>query len=248
MRFNITTLCIIIASIIKAQNLTSGSFYYCDFNNGRENVSCYIEFFNDNRYILSLDYQVTPDFIKALILSSGRYEIKGKMILFCDEIHGFTLRYTKFDSNQLKQEHGFHFLKNKIMTLNSNNAQSVFPPIPFNATIQKRQREEYLQQYYFLLPFTPGFYESEYNTVNERRHNIFETGLDYEINIQQNGKYVLYYKKTAISEGSWKRRKNEIILFDESLQHQYYILINAKGLISKYLLGEFKGCKLFLKK
>ena len=164
-----------------------------------------------------------------------------------DEIHGFTLRYALIESNQLVQEHGFPFLNNKIMTLYPNNIQIVFPPIPFNAVMQKQRREKYLRQYYFTLPFTPGIYESEYNTVKKGRYTIFETGLDYEINIMRNGRYVLQYKRIAISEGTWERKENEIVLFDENLQHNFYLLISNRSLISMYLPGEFRAITLQLK-
>ena len=102
---------------------------------------------------MTIEFQESPDILKAQILSSGHYKAKGKKLLLFDEIHGFTLRYALIESNQLIQEHGFPFLSNKIMTLYPNNIQIVFPPIPFNATIQKQRREKYLRQYYFTLPF-----------------------------------------------------------------------------------------------
>lgn len=247
MRYYITVFFVIITTTFNAQHLSSGMIHACDLNSNREDVSCWIEYFDNYRYVLTIEFQKSPDIIKAQILSTGHYKVEGKKILLSDEIHGFTLRYALIESNQLVQEHGFPFLNNKTMTLYPNNNQNVFPPIPFNAAIQKQQREKYLRQYYFTLPFTPGIYESEYNTVKKGRFTIFETGLDYEINIMRNGRYVLQYKRIAISEGTWERKENEIVLFDEYLQHNFYLLISLRSLISMYLPGEFRATTLHLK-
>lgn len=248
MFYILTVLCIFITSFINAQHMSSGLIHTCDLNSNREDLSCWIEYFDNNRYVLTIEFQESPDFIKAQILSSGHYKIEGKKLLLFDEIHGFTLRYVLFESNQLVQEHGFPFLNNKIMTLYPNNIQIDFPPIPFNAAMQKQRREKYLRQYYFALPFTPGIYESEYNTVNKGRYTTFETGLDYEINIMRNGSYVLQYKRITISGGTWERKGNEIVLFDESLKHHFHLLIGLKKLVSMYLPGEFNATTLYLKK
>ena len=247
MFYILTVLCIFITSFINAQHMSSGLIHTCDLNSNREDLSCWIEYFDNNRYVLTMEFQESPDIIKAQILSGGHYKNEGKKLLLFDEIHGFTLRYTLIEFNQLVQEHGFPFLNNKIMTLYPNNTQTAFPPIPFNAATQKQRREKYLRQYYFSLPFTPGIYESEYNTVKKGRYTIFETGLDYEINIMRNGRYVLQYKRTAISGGTWERKGNEIVLFDESLQHHFHLLIGLRSLISMYLPGEFRAITLHLK-
>lgn len=42
---------------------------------------------------MTIEFQESPDFIKAQILSMGHYKAEGKKILLFDEIHGFTLRY-----------------------------------------------------------------------------------------------------------------------------------------------------------
>ncbi len=247
MFYFLTVFCFILTSFINAQHLSSGMIHACDLNSNREDLSCWIEYFDNNRYVLTMEFQESPDIIKAQILSGGHYKNEGKKLLLFDEIHGFTLRYTLIEFNQLVQEHGFTFLINKIMTLYPNNTQTAFPPIPFNAATQKQRREKYLRQYYFSLPFTPGIYESEYNTVKKGRYTIFETGLDYEINIMRNGRYVLQYKRIAISEGTWERKENEIVLFDENLQHNFYLLISNRSLISMYLPGEFRAITLHLK-
>ena len=93
MKYSLTALCIFITSFIIAQHLSSGMIHTCDLNSNREGLCCWIEYFDNNRYVLTIEFQESPDFIKAQILSTGHYKAEGKNILLFDEIHGFTLRY-----------------------------------------------------------------------------------------------------------------------------------------------------------
>ncbi|MDR1602477.1 MAG: hypothetical protein LBS42_08625, partial [Tannerella sp.] len=67
----------------------------------------------------------------------------------------------------------------------------------------------------------------------------------YRLNIREENNYSLHYKDILLPEGKWQRDKNVLALYDVHLQHSFYLLIDEKGLVSKYLPGEYQGCSLW---
>jgi hypothetical protein len=55
----------------------------------------------------------------------------------------------------------------------------------------------------------------------------------------------LYYKQLLLSEGAWRRQRNEVILFDTHMQHPFYVLVGKDNLINCHLPGDFQGLSLY---
>ena len=142
----------------------------------------------------------------------------------------------------LYAEKGFIFLLNKTGYEFGQSYEYNFKKTGIDSITQKKEREAYLQLHKdsYPHPLYLGVYESE-NNCQPTRGGKLEKGHGYELNIQENFQYTLHYNRILILQGTWKRSGNELALYDESLQHSFYLLIGQDGLISKYLPGEYRG-------
>jgi hypothetical protein len=236
---------ILLNCILQAQ--ISGSYYLNNFNvnNFGVKLNCYIEFYKSGCYMLTLNEQMTEDQIETDVLSLGKYTLKNKEITLTDEEHRFQMKLL-FSNDEIIAKQSYCFLMNKIFKsdYDSKDSDCLFSP---NKKLieQKQERQAYKQINKTMCHIYYGTYRSENNFVKYDK-GIYETGRGYELKIMQEHKYVLYYKKILISEGKWDKNGNELALFDENLQHFFYVMVNKDGLISKYLPGDYKGCSLFL--
>ncbi|MCL1932218.1 MAG: hypothetical protein FWF53_00175 [Candidatus Azobacteroides sp.] len=230
-----------------AQDQLPGIYYISDINNNRK-IDCYLALYNDGSYDLELSERATVDIVQSAILSHGKYFLKDNQINFLDSIHGFKMQMRLFMQKDIKVEKGFGFLEDKIFIRCYDNDNPNYINLQIEPEKQKTERYAYQKSHKTLYPIYYGTYESLDNTYQDDKYGIYETGRSYELQIKkEENKYLLYYKQILISEGTWKRDRNELSLFDENLQHSFYVLITEKGLISKYLPGEYKSCSLIYK-
>jgi hypothetical protein len=136
------------------------------------------------------------------------------------------------------------FLKNKTATLKRLGYYNDYSDdLPINLASQEKERRVYLQSHKSLFTLRYATYESEDNYQLNVKNKI-EKGHGYELSIQEDHRYTLYYKKVLLLQGTWSRNGNELALYDESLQHTFYALIGDEKLISKYLPGEYDAIEL----
>jgi hypothetical protein len=216
-------------------------------NNSDKTFSCYIEFYKNGCYNLDLENKKHgSDMIDITMLSYGKYFIKNDKVILVDYSHGFSLQL-RFFMDDFVVEKGFTFMKNKIFIHQRDNYELECHTSNINITKQKQERNTYQQSHKILYPIYYGTYESPDNTSRDDKYSIYETGLGYEVQIKKENKYSVYYKRILISEGTWERNRNELSLYDDNLQHPFYVLITEKGLVSKYLPGEYRSCLLIYK-
>lgn len=68
----------------------------------------------------------------------------------------------------------------------------------------------------------------------------------FSLNLKKDHKFILSYKLNydtiLLSSGTWAQSGNLIVLIDAFLKSNFYLLVKAdKSLISKYVLGDYKG-------
>jgi TonB family protein len=209
-----------------AQTFVSGIY---EINNFDTTLSCYIEFYADERYQLILEEHVTNDMVESTILSYGRFNIKKDVIILFDAVHGFEMEFYISKTKQIIVTKGFIFLMRKVLTFDQDIYTKCMKP-EINPEKQQRSRAEYLRLHSTLYTFHYG----QYGSVSA-----------YQLDLKRDKQYTLFYKDILISEGTWKRQGNEIILFDTHLQHSFYVLVGKDRLISCYLPGDFYGLSLY---
>ncbi|GHT25941.1 hypothetical protein AGMMS4957_21300 [Bacteroidia bacterium] len=209
-----------------------------------QDITGYIDFYKDNTYSLTF-YDSPSDMDEETTMSCGKYLVRDKKINLTDTIHGFKMQFRILSNNHIKSERGFVFMKNKDFQYRGNTDKYQARTILYSIANQKKERKLYKK--HPLYPFLPCIYESENNTIDDKEHGYFATGLGYELDFGEDNKYRLLYKSILIAEGKWEKAGNEIALFDFHLQHSFYVLISNGRLISKYLPGEYRGLFLYKK-
>jgi hypothetical protein len=230
MKLIITYLLATTALIANAQ--ISGSYIAKNFNN---KIDYRIIFLRNGCYYIELPEQITHDIILSLVTSYGSYTFNNKEIFLNDEAHGFKMQLLLFENKTLKVKKGFVFLENRYLGFYSNNHETDCMNSKISPSKQQEEREKYNQSHEAVFPLRKGIYRSE----------GYGDALNcYRLNIREENGYSLHYKDILLSEGKWQRDKNVLELCDVHLQHSFYLLIDEKGLISKYLPGEYQSCAL----
>jgi TonB family protein len=135
-------------------------------------------------------------------------------------------------SDELRFVQGFTFLLYQTFKLYGITYEPAESILSNYSSIRIRQeRENYKKSH----PDQYKLYYSQYSNG------------DYIIDIQKEYRYILRYRQLIISEGIWKKKGNELLLFDNSLQYMFTILIGKEGLIGKYLPGNFNNLILYKK-
>jgi len=196
-------------------------------------TECNIYFYESDSYYIELSENVTSDIIESFVLSYGCYSSKKNEVIMTDKVHGYKMQLTP-NKNQLKVKHAFNWLVNKEFSFYDNiyNNEPTFISSKTNASTARHERMNYENENKALFPLNMGVYETEQG---------------FSLVLDSNNKYKLGIKNTIISEGTWNRERNELILFDTTLKHSFYALIGKDNLISKFLPGDDKGCRLYKK-
>jgi TonB family protein len=209
-----------------------------------------LDFRQNGDYYLLLKY-FEKENTDTLILSSGNFIVKdGNILLLSDNIHGFSMQLqivkkTKKTSSldyeqlmdaelykekiELKMEKGFVFMANRNF-IETGNYQEKPVKVALTPQIQSQERESYLQ--------------SNQNKQFPLYNAVYESSNGYQLNIKEYNEYLLYHYNLLISDGIWARLGNKLILYDNALQHSFYLQITDKELISKYLPTDFSGIHL----
>jgi len=61
------------------------------------------------------------------------------------------------------------------------------------------------------------------------------TYSDYQLTLRSNGKYLLNDRQNSLSQGLWKRFRNEITFIDNKVDTLFFLLIAEDGLFGKYM-------------
>jgi len=219
-----------------AQNIKIGQ-YYCRGEN--TSFSYNIDFFSNQDYMLDMSEKVLSDFIETYIVSVGKFYIKKNIITLIDHKWDFTMQAQIQNDGTIMFVSAFPFIQNQIFEHFSYNNSVEYDDYLtfkyqycFKIRIPSELKQQKLHQLFY------GLYEDEYNTQYEGT-KFFFTHHSYELYINHNLEYTLKYKNLLVSKGTWSRDGNVLILFDENLQHSFYLIITEKGLKSRQYLPIF---------
>ncbi|GHT18563.1 hypothetical protein FACS189429_5270 [Bacteroidia bacterium] len=217
-----------------------GTYYYYDFTSG---ITCHIYLFDNNTFQIDIADAASDDDIFVTTISFGSYQISNKnKIILTDKISACKMKgYIK--ENTLRLEDTFNFLNNKsakfhseadmIYRFENNNDTSCLNPHILSQKIRLFKDANQKP-----LPFRYGIYEN--------RNSRYETGLDYRLTVEKDGRFELFlFKKYKISEGKWEQNGNIVSLFDKTLHYTFYLFITENGLYAWYLPGNFMNVLYF---
>jgi hypothetical protein len=204
--------------------------YVADFT---KKVEYYLRFSNDGQYYIDIIEHLTNDILDKRTMSIGYYIVDGKMVNLKDKVHNFQMQLN-IDNDSLKMIDSFYLLKGKSFGFRSTyvDAFTLDWLKNFDSISVEKDRAKYKIKNYKLFPLANGIYLS---------NKCVQCEFEYRLMINKDSTYNLYFKDLLISEGTWKRKGVELILYDTSLKHQFHLMIGHRVLISKLLLGDYES-------
>lgn len=163
------------------------------------------------------------DFVYTIVLSSGRFTKDSNMIILKDDVEKYTMVFN-LENARLIAEQSFGLLKNVALcylnTIEESHVRERFKD--YDYYFSEVECEEYNNEHRQEIPLKFGFYGDKY-----------ETSLLYNYRVNDDSTFSITYKKIVISEGTWSRNNNVLILTDKDLLFPSYLLIGEDCLMSK---------------
>ena len=190
-------------------------------------IDCNIYFFKSGNYYIEVNENITSDMNESLVFSYGTFVVNGSVVKLLDKVNNYTMELI-LDNKELVVKKSFNWLLSKHFTFSGSisNSEPKFITSKFDTLETQLERKNYKRLNKNLFSFDLGTYKNKQG---------------FCLNIQQNNSYKLVFKNIILSEGQWFREGNELSLFDITLKHSFYLLIDNQKLISKFLPGEYKG-------
>lgn len=194
-----------------------------------KNIDCNIYLYHNGVYEILIEEQETDDILLKVLVSYGNYTLSNGNITLSDNYNGYKMVFG-YQDDFIVAKKIFKWLVNRKFIKSD-----------------------------FQIWDKPGFTKNKIRSLNHDRLNfkqvhkdvypldfgVYESKQGFRLNIQQNNKYKFEYKGISLSEGVWNRKENELVLLDATLKYSFYVLIDEKVLISKFLPGDYKGYLLF---
>ena len=212
-----------------------------DFVCIRDDIDPFFCFYKNGTYVLTLSHvdshpllededgnMTYSEFIFDNLWSYGNYVIDSNTIILTDLIHNYVMSFKLQDSQMfplktLKFLEYRKFCRNRIFT-DADSAGLEAEDFNFNQS----EIELYNRQTDSVLLFKPGIYG-----------NLFEDGFLYRYSFSSNGNYSISWYGTTLSEGTWKRTHNALILEDSSHHFYWNMLIGDNCIIQKWRTNVF---------
>ena len=188
---------------------------------------------------MDITEHLTNDILDNRTMSIGRYIVDKNTILLKDKVQNFEMKLIILNDS-LKLQNSFGFLSNRVFGLKSSYVEmQVFNWLKdIDSTSVKKDKEAYKS-------LNPTIYP-----LKLRKYTSYKRGFrDYEyyLTLNKNNTYRLCFTNLTISEGNWTRNGVELILHDNSLKHNFYLMIGNKVLISRLLPGDYEPTTLNFK-
>jgi len=212
----------LILNIDKAQSQLSGIFSF----NFQTDAVCDISFYKDGLYEITINKIPSDDLGIVTTISFGKYTYNKGTITCIDQNNNFQTIFS-YNPKYIKAKQAyFGFLNKKI-------------PVSAYFSIEPGSRPVFLS-------YTK---ESKYKSINEfkaafkKTHKIvypFKTGVYdysnfYTLTINPDHNYFFKFFGSTLSKGTWTRKGNELVLYDEDLKSFFYYFIEKDKLIGGFL-------------
>jgi hypothetical protein len=199
----------------------------------RKKVEYYLRFSKDGQYYIDMTEHLTNDVLDNRTMSIGHYFLNGKEVSLIDKIHNFQIKLV-IVNDSLKMKNSFCFMNNLTFGFKSNyvDTHTLNWLKDYDSISIKKDIAEYIILNRKLYPLVFG----DYSAIE-----CVQCAFEYRLTILRDCTYSLYFKDLLISKGNWNREGVELILYDKSLEHKFYLMIGKRVLISKLLPGDYKS-------
>ena len=188
---------------------------------------------NEYEILISDNYH---DIFFCRYISFGKYYLKDDTIYLKDHINGYFIKMmTK--GNSIYAVQSFNWMLN--LTFEYFEGFQDLDSIPFF------QNKGYHQQFLKEL--------GNYNVENKIKYNFNigkykSTTVSWpeEFNFSPDSTYKIIFKNTIISEGTWRRDENLIILKDITLNFEFYVFIKSDSTLDGKYLPSYSSREIFI--
>ncbi len=228
-----TLLILVLLFVVNMLNAQLQGRYVADY---RKDIEYSINFLEDGIYYMDMVEHLTNDVLDKRTMSIGLYSREGNIINLIDKIHNFRMTLGIINDS-LKMNQSFYFIKGKVFGFKSNYVDMYTINWLKNqdSLCLKKDREEFRAKNQKLYTLKFGdYYAAE----------CVQCTFEYRLTISRDNIYHLYLNDLLISEGNWVREGVELILFDNSLKHRFYIMVANRVLVSKLLPGDYQSVTL----
>ncbi|MCL2041752.1 MAG: hypothetical protein FWG84_06915 [Bacteroidales bacterium] len=200
---------------------------------------CDIYFTNTGRYCIMLSAHLSDDILLDVPLSDGTYSILDNDIILTDKYLHYKMQL-EYKNNELHVKEAFRFLQNKVFEFRRLSDFPFIESYNISDFILQQERNIYTSQYQSAFSLKAG----QYRNAGQISY--------FSLNLSPMGFYTLQYIIEDIiylilSDGTWSRNGNELILYDTEVEHNFYMHIGKNKLISKLLPGDYEGITLYYK-
>lgn len=225
---------ILILLILFSNNAISQIIGTYTYNTNKYNgVSYHLDLYENNMYKIILFKEFSFDEFSSMVISRGYYKVLDSNLYLTDY-------YNEYEMHFLIQNE--QLIPKKTFKVFMNSYFKKYGPQPTFHTTDMQFNERPL--YYLRM---------EYNKKFKKKFPLSDTlYTDHSavyLSVRPNKKYQLCYGYEVISEGNWKRKGNELICFDEILQHNFYLSIGKYKIINRFFpyldqhcFCEYGGC------
>ncbi len=219
--------------LFSQKNILESKAKYFHMTDVMENIGLNITLNTDNSYSMIFTIQ-SDDMVDHIPLSIGTYKIKKNKIIFTDEFFNFTnvgllnndiTSKNKKSHEQIEIVKGFDWMEEKhsnFFTIIENNKDFDKKSIKKMLNNYKLQLEilDSISYYYKKCSFKTGIYSKFFFNANY-----------FKIYINDDHSYKYFFNNKIVSNGTWKKSNNEIILHDKIFSKEYKLMIKEANQI-----------------
>jgi len=217
--------CLIFFACTSVTTLSQLSAVYSLDNVSGNSTDCCIYLYKNGVYEIVLEEQETVDLISNSQISYGNYTCENKQINLFDLYNGYQMRFILRD-DYIVSIRSFKWLLNRKFLKRDFQIYDDPDSTYLKEKKVEQRRKEFKQICNVEYPMKMGIYKTIYG---------------FTLNIKCDRQYVFEYHGIILSEGTWSRNGNELVLVDTVLQYSFFVFIEKEGLNCLILPGNYNG-------
>lgn len=215
---------IVLMSLISKMTIAQTNYVYSSIDTNSSTILG-IYFYNDGCFEIIMQKNISSDIISVYLLSYGNYTINQNKIVCTDLYNDFNMQFDYM-------------------------GDTIVPLICFDGFLKKNFIRE--SRYVYNQPFFQKIHIQSieqsrlthnkcYKYENTLYNGVFADSEGFKLEIQKNNMYKFSFDGFLLLKGIWKRKENELVLYNSTLNHSFYILVGETVLISKILPGAYNS-------
>lgn len=217
-RWIIITIILLLSSTVYSQ--LSGTYNFSI----SKNCDCFLDLLDNGKYQLELVF-VDKDY--SVSISNGKYKLINKKLFLTDSYNNYLLKLELRNNSLSKSKSlfvtkGFVWMKNALFEKNIDTYIDVTNKSTTTCTIQSDRIKN-------------SNLKIGVHTLYYGQYKFNQFGWCYSLELLKPNRYIYSLDNLILSKGTFLRNKNELALYDISLDYTVYFFINKKGLEEKFI-------------